>query len=226
MASGAAVQALPFFVPKTVNGVPTHPLVVHAVVVLIPLTIIGTIGIALWPAMRRYFSLTVLAVGVIGGLSVPIAVWSGENFRDRLGAAQIVRTHQDFAHKLVWWTLAFVIVLIVMVVLDLARRLGPINAAAQGNYGSAPAPVPFPGPAEGGGVATATREQAPAQVAMTTRFERGVGRVIPRGLRDQVSFLRRAQPVTSVVSVALAVVVAYYCFKTGDSGAKAVWEGR
>jgi hypothetical protein len=28
------------------------------------------------------------------------------------------------------------------------------------------------------------------------------------------------------VSVALAVIVAYYCFKTGDSGAKAVWGGR
>jgi hypothetical protein len=38
--------------------------------------------------------------------------------------------------------------------------------------------------------------------------------------------LRRAQPVLSVVSVVLAVIVGYYCFKTGDSGAKAVWEGR
>jgi hypothetical protein len=191
---GGVVEALPFFIPKTVNGVPTHPLVVHAVVVLLPLTIIGTIGIALWPAMRRYFALTVLAVGVVAGLSVPVAVLSGENFRDRLGAAQLVRTHQDFAHKLLWWTLAFTIVLIVMVVLDLARRLGPIVPAAQGD--------------------------------LTTRFERGVGRVIPGGLRDQRSFLRRAQPVLSVVSVVLAVVVAYYCFKTGDSGAKAVWQGR
>ena len=61
---------------------------------------------------------------------------------------------------------------------------------------------------------------------MTTRFERAVGRVIPAGLRDQVQFLRRSQPVLSVVSVVLAVVVGYYCYKTGDSGAKAVWGGR
>jgi hypothetical protein len=121
-------------------------------------------------------------------------VLSGENFRDRLGAAQLVRTHQNFAHKLLWWTLAFTIVLIVMVVLDLARRLGPVSLAPQGDS--------------------------------TTRFERGVGRVIPVGLRDQVGFLRRAQPVLSVLSVVLAVIVAYYCFKTGDSGAKAVWGGR
>ena len=118
------MDALPFFIPKTVNGVASHPLVVHAVVVLIPLAMIGTIGIALWPAMRRYFALTVLAVGVVGGLAVPVAVLTGENFRDRLGAQQLVRAHQAFAHKLLWWTFAFVIVLIVMVVLDLARRLG------------------------------------------------------------------------------------------------------
>jgi hypothetical protein len=192
--SSGVVEALPFFIPKTVNGVATHPLVVHAVVVLLPLTIIGTIGIALWPAVRRYFALTVLAVGIVAGLSVPVAVLSGENFRDRLGAAQLVRTHQNFAHKLLWWTLAFTIVLIVMVVLDLARRLGPVSLAPQGDS--------------------------------TTRFERGVGRVIPVGLRDQVGFLRRAQPVLSVLSVVLAVIVAYYCFKTGDSGAKAVWGGR
>jgi hypothetical protein len=224
MATVAAPQlgAVPFFIPKTVDGVPSHPLIVHAVVVLIPLAVIGTIGIAVWPAMRRYFALTVLAVGVVGGLAVPVAVATGKNFRDRLGAAQIVRTHQAFAHKLLWWTLAFVIVLIVMVVLDLARRLGPAQAAVT----SASAGEPFPGSSGGGGVATATRVQAPALLAMTTRFERTVGRVIPSALREQVQFLRRAQPVLSVVSIVLAVIVGYYCFKTGDSGAQAVWQGR
>jgi hypothetical protein len=222
MATGAPqLGALPFFIPKTVNGVPSHPLIVHAVVVLIPLAVIGTIGIAVWPAMRRYFALTVLAVGVVGGLAVPVAVLSGENFRDRLGAQQLVRTHQAFAHKLLWWTLAFVIILIVMVVLDLARRLGPAAAAVP----SAPDAGPVGG-SSGGGVATVARVQAPAPVTMTTRFERSIGRVIPSALREQVQFLRRAQPVLSVVSVVLAVIVGYYCFKTGDSGAKAVWQGR
>ncbi len=198
MATRGSVEAYPF-IPKTVNGLPFHPLMVHAVVVLVPLAVIGTIGIALWPAMRRHFALAVLVIGIIGGLSVPVAMASGSDFRARLGAAQLVRTHQAFAHKLLYWTFAFVVVLIVMVVLDLARRLGPVQASLGA---------------------------APAQALQTTRFERGVGRIIPAGLRDQVQFLRRAQPVLSVLSVVLAVVVAYYCYKTGDSGAKAVWQGR
>ena len=33
-----------------INGLPVHPLVVHAVVVLLPLAVIGTIAIAVSPA--------------------------------------------------------------------------------------------------------------------------------------------------------------------------------
>ncbi len=215
-----SVRALPF-IPTTVNGVPFHPLVVHAVVVLVPLAVIGTIGIALWPAMRRHFSLAVLAVGVVGGLAVPVATSSGEQFRNLLGAQQLVRQHQHYAKQLLVWTFFFVVILIVMVVLDLARRLGPL----QPTPAFAPDPAPYPGSA-GGRVATATRVQAPAAQALTTRFERSVGRVIPTALREQVHFLRRAQPVLSVLAVVLALIVAYYCYKTGDSGAKAVWQGR
>jgi hypothetical protein len=221
MGAKGAVGALPF-IPKTVNGVPFHPLAVHAVVVLIPLAVIGTIGIALWPAMRRHFALAVLAVGIVGGLAVPVAVSSGEDFRSRLGAFQLVRAHSAYAHKLLYWTFAFVVILIVMVVLDLARRLGPVQAAA---VEAGPPAVAFPGPSSGG-TATAVRVQAPPSVAMTTRFERSVGRVIPASLRERTQFLGRAQPVLSVVSIVLAVIVGYYCYKTGDSGAKAVWEGR
>ena len=215
-----SVVALPF-IPKTVSGVPFHPLVVHAVVVLIPLTVIGTIGIALWPAMRRHFALAVLAVGVVGGLAVPVASSSGQQFRNLLGAQQLVRQHQHYAKQLLIWTFFFVVILIVMVVLDLARRLGPVHST----LGSSPAAEPYAGSASGG-VATAARVQAPGALALTTRFERSVGRVIPTALREQVQFLRRAQPVLSVLSVALALVVGYYCYKTGDSGAKAVWQGR
>ncbi len=215
-----SVGALPF-IPTTVNGVPFHPLVVHAVVVLVPLAVIGTIGIALWPAMRRHFSLAVLAVGVVGGLAVPVATSSGEQFRNLLGAQQLVRQHQHYAKQLLVWTFFFVVILIVMVVLDLARRLGPL----QPTPAFAPDPAPNTGSA-GGRVATAARVQAPASQALTTRFERSVGRVIPSALREQVHFLRRAQPVLSVLAVVLALIVGYYCYKTGDSGAKAVWQGR
>lgn len=45
-----------------VNGLPVHPLVVHAVVVLLPLAIVGTILVAVRPTWRRaYGPLVVVA---------------------------------------------------------------------------------------------------------------------------------------------------------------------
>jgi len=37
-------------VPLLVFGLPTHVLVVHAVVVLVPLAVLGAVVIAVWPA--------------------------------------------------------------------------------------------------------------------------------------------------------------------------------
>ena len=38
-----------------INGLPVHPLVVHAVVVLLPLATLGLIAIAVRPAWRRTY---------------------------------------------------------------------------------------------------------------------------------------------------------------------------
>jgi hypothetical protein len=50
--------------------------------------------------------------------------------------------------------------------------------------------------------------------------------VIPAGLREQIGLLRAAQPVIAVLTIVAALVLAWYVYETGDSGAKAVWHGR
>ncbi|MCW2545604.1 MAG: hypothetical protein JWN96_64 [Mycobacterium sp.] len=212
-----SVLAIP--TPTTVNGLPFHPLIVHAVVVILPLAVLGAIGISLWPAMRRHLGLLVLLAGVIGLILVPIATSSGEKFRDQLGVQQLVRTHQHYAEKLLPYTAVLVVLLLLTMIVDLARRLGPVMAAAPL---SAVAPVEAAG---GGGVAVATRPVA-APTTSTTRLDRSLGRVIPVGLRSSNGLLRVAQPILSVLTIASALVLVWYVYKTGDSGAKAVWGGR
>jgi hypothetical protein len=212
-----SVGAIPL--PATVNGLPLHPLVVHVVVVLIPLAVLGAIGISLWPAMRRHLGLLVLAVAVVALIAVPIATSSGEQFRSRLGPfiAKRVQVHAHYAHKLLPLTAGLVLLLLLMMIVDVARRLGPVmqSAAAGADL-----------PAAGGGVGLATvTAQASAPAATTTKLERRLGHLLPAGLRAKTTFLRGAQPVLSVLTIALALVLAYYVYKTGDSGAKAVWGG-
>ena len=57
-------------------GLPAHPLVVHAAVVLLPLAAIGTIVVAVLPRARRHYAPVVFAVALlatvgIGWISVP-----------------------------------------------------------------------------------------------------------------------------------------------------------
>ncbi len=210
--------------PEKVGGLPLHPLVVHAVVVLVPLAVIGAIGISLWPAMRRHLGLLVLLVSAVALVSVPIATSSGETFRDEIGAQQLVRQHQHYADQLLPWSGALVFLLLLTMIVDLARRLGPAVAAVQDTAPVGPAAEQLP--ASGGGVAVATRPSVQAVGVRTTRLDRALGRLIPAGLRSNDRLLRLATPVLAIATIAVAVVLAYYTYKTGDSGAKAVWGGR
>ena len=61
----------------TVAGLPVHPLVVHAVVMLIPLAAVGAVLVAIRPAWRRIYGIPTLVLAVAGLACVPIATASG-----------------------------------------------------------------------------------------------------------------------------------------------------
>ena len=62
-----------------VNGLPLHPLVVHAVVVLLPLAILGTIALALHRPWRATYGPLVVGVAAVATALVPVATSSGES---------------------------------------------------------------------------------------------------------------------------------------------------
>ena len=71
----------------TVFGVPAHPLLVHAVVVLLPLATVGGLAIAVRSSWRRRFGIAVLGVTIAGVAAVPIAQQTGEQLEDGLRAS-------------------------------------------------------------------------------------------------------------------------------------------
>jgi uncharacterized membrane protein len=76
-------------------GLPAHPLVVHAAVVLVPLAAIGTIVIAVWPTARRRIGWIVAAIGVIGFFFTFLAKESGEALLETTKVTAAIRTHAD-----------------------------------------------------------------------------------------------------------------------------------
>ncbi|MFY0407759.1 DUF2231 domain-containing protein [Solicola sp. PLA-1-18] len=99
------------------NGLPLHPLVVHAVVVLLPLTIIGAVVVALRPAWRQTYGWLVVALGVVGTALIPVATSSGEALEKRVGDPG---EHAELGDQLLWFALPMVVLLVVMLLLDRA----------------------------------------------------------------------------------------------------------
>jgi uncharacterized membrane protein len=96
--------------PVFISGSPLHVLVVHAVVVLVPLAVLGTVTVALWPAARRRYGWLVVAITAVATACVPIATSSGEDLQHRLVPTDLIREHTHLGDQL----LVFVVGLLVM----------------------------------------------------------------------------------------------------------------
>lgn len=86
--------------PSTLWGLPTHPLVVHLVVFLVPLTVVATLVVALWPRARRAAAPWALALATAAVISVPMATSSGENLEQRVPHNALVERHAELADML------------------------------------------------------------------------------------------------------------------------------
>lgn len=116
----------------TVGGLPLHPLIIHAVVVLLPLAALGSVLIAARPSWRRPYGPPVLALAVVGAVSVPIATASGTDLAARLGNdSPLLTTHMDRAALVLPTAIVFVVLLAAAVVLERwpARAPGPDGGA-------------------------------------------------------------------------------------------------
>lgn len=97
--------------PDTVGGLPLHPLVVHAVVVLLPLAVLGTVLLALRPAWRhRYGGLNAL-VAVVATALCPVAASSGEVLEGFVGDPG---RHADLGGALVFWALPLAVLAVLL----------------------------------------------------------------------------------------------------------------
>lgn len=112
----------------TVLGLPVHPLVVHAVVVLVPLAALGVAAIAVVPRWRTRFGTLVLAVTTAGLVMVPVATNSGKRLEERLDAGGVIRDqiehHSQWGERVLWPTLAMWVLSVALVLMTRRRSSG------------------------------------------------------------------------------------------------------
>ncbi len=85
---------------STIFGLPAHPLVVHAVVVLVPLAALSALVVAVWPAARARYAPLALGVATLALISVPLATHTGEQLESHVRPSPFVEHHTAMADGL------------------------------------------------------------------------------------------------------------------------------
>ena len=91
-----------------IGGLPLHPLVVHAAVVLTPVAALTALLYALVGRWREWLRWPMVGLALVATGAVVAAYLSGDNFlasRPELSRNPLVRTHEDRAGLLLWLTL-------------------------------------------------------------------------------------------------------------------------
>ena len=137
-----------------IHGLPAHALVVHAVVVLLPLSALGLIGVALVPALRRRYALLVAVGSLVSTLLVPVATKSGHALAERVGNPGY--HHQQLGEQLIWFAIPMTVMAVLVLVL--AWRSGELGLPSR------------PGPTGTGGATrlSPSRSRAGAPVIVVT----------------------------------------------------------
>lgn len=87
-------------------GLPLHPLLVHAVVVLLPLTALALLLAQFWPSARRRLGLLpALTALAMAGL-VPLTAAAGRRLVETVGALPGIEEHERLGQQLIPWSLA------------------------------------------------------------------------------------------------------------------------
>jgi hypothetical protein len=109
-------------VPENLFGLPTHILLLHVVVVLLPVAAAATVLVALWPAFRHHAGIVTLIGTFVVTLFVPLTSQAGENLAARLPDSPLIAEHANVGHQVTIWAAVFGLSLFGVVLIGLVRR--------------------------------------------------------------------------------------------------------
>jgi hypothetical protein len=98
----------------TVNGLPAHILLVHAIVVLLPLAALLLVLTAVWPAARRRFAGPNAILSVFVVALVPVTTSAGEWLEHRVTETASLRDHAELGDTAIWVALPVAVLALVI----------------------------------------------------------------------------------------------------------------
>lgn len=103
---------------NVIAGLPAHALLVHAIVVLAPLTALLAMLCAIWPAARRRLVWLVVALAAVTLVLTPLTVSAGEWLYNREDAhSPVLETHQERGETMIYFSVALLVIAIAIAAL-------------------------------------------------------------------------------------------------------------
>ena len=185
----------------TLNGLPAHILLVHAVVVLLPLASLLLILCAVWPAARRRLAGPSALLSLIVVALVPVTTDAGTWLESHVASTPLIRTHTALGDTAIF--VAIPVAVLALVVWWRGRE-----AAALSQLAARPADPDVAG------------DDATSSVAVITEKPAAHRRTILAPASAALSVI------IAVLSIAAAGAAMYDVYQIGDSGAQATWQGQ
>jgi hypothetical protein len=98
----------------TVNGLPAHVLLVHAIVVLLPLSALLLVLTALWPAARSRLAAPNAILSLVVVVLVPITTSAGEWLERRMAGTPLLHDHTELGDTAIWVAIPVAVVALVI----------------------------------------------------------------------------------------------------------------
>ena len=116
----------------TIFGLPMHPLVVHATVVVVPLSAVLVALAALSRRFRSWAGFLPFGASVLGLILVPISTSSGEGLQNRLPQNALIERHAELADGLLPWVIVLTVAAAALFFVHLREKsvaVGPLSRA-------------------------------------------------------------------------------------------------
>lgn len=114
----------------TFFGLPVHPLIVHATVVIVPVAAIAVLLAAVWPRFRRWAGWGPLAAAAAAVVLVPLSSSSGEDLERALPRADLIEKHAHLADGLLPWVIALAVGAVALFWTRRREGVGPSGTGA------------------------------------------------------------------------------------------------
>lgn len=99
--------------PNDFYGLPLHPLIVHATVVIIPLAALTVLLAALWPRFRGWAGPLPAGLSIVGLILVPLSTSTGETLEKHVEESALLEKHTQIAEGLLPWMIGLTVVAVV-----------------------------------------------------------------------------------------------------------------